>query len=68
MSKVAAAEKYLLLVFPIAITLHERKGESLTDEKEVDVGRLVECFEKLKKWPLQKTCNYPGMRRAPVMK
>ena len=41
MSRVEAAEKYLLPVFPIAVILYdhlERKGESLTDGKEADAG------------------------------
>lgn len=36
-----AAEKYLLLMFPVVDTLHdylERKGESLKNGKEVNAG------------------------------
>lgn len=44
MSRVEAAQEYFLLEVPILVTLHahlDRKGESLSDGKEVHVERLV---------------------------
>lgn len=44
------AEKYLLLMIVIPFVLYdhcERKGESLSDGKEVDVERLAYYFEKV---------------------